>query len=436
MSGVPWAPTLPDHWTRGSLRWLARIYAGGTPDRTNPEYWRKGSIPWLNSGSVNDWIITKPSELISEAGFAHSSARWVPPGSVVVGLAGQGRTKGTAARLEIASTTNQSMAAIVPGPSLDYRYLHYWLASNYQSLRNLSGGDKRDGLNLQHISAIGCPLPPRDEQRAIADYLDREIAQIDTLIAKQEQLIATLRERRIGTIRDAVTKGVNSHAPLTQSHVDWIGKLPEHWRCERLKWSISDAQPGVWGEEPHGDGTDVACVRVADFDRKVLRTRHPRTERWVRPQDLQTRLLEEGDLLLEKSGGTALNPVGFVAIFEGAPTAAVCSNFITRLRVKQGQFSRYWLYAHAASYSTHLTARSVNQTTGIQNLDQSMYFNEFFPFPPMEEQQLIADFLDKQCSRIDDVIAKAEKLIALAKERRSALITAAVTGQIDVSAAA
>jgi type I restriction enzyme S subunit len=78
----------------------------------------------------------------------------------------------------------------------------------------------------------------------------------------------------------------------------------------------------------------------------------------------------------------------------------------------------------------------VNQTTGIQNLDQSMYFNEFFPFPPMEEQQLIADFLDKQCSRIDDVIAKAEELIALAKERRSALITAAVTGQIDVSAAA
>src|SRR5687768_989226 len=112
--GIAWAPRLPAHWRNAALRWLADIYAGGTPNKENLSFWRDGTIPWLNSGSVNDWSITEPSALITEEALASSSARWVPAKSVVIGLAGQGRTKGTAARLEIEATTNQSMAAIIP----------------------------------------------------------------------------------------------------------------------------------------------------------------------------------------------------------------------------------------------------------------------------------------------------------------------------------
>jgi len=286
------------------------------------------------------------------------------------------------------------------------------------------------------VADLPLPSPTFDVQQAIADYLDRETAQIDTLIAKQEQLIATLRERRIGTIREAVTKGIDPRARMIDSQVDWIGMVPQHWRCDRLRWSVSDSQTGVWGDDPRGDETDVICVRVADFDRRRLRVGSTHTRRSVRPQDLAPRLLESKDLLLEKSGGTPINPVGFVVIFNGSATPAVSSNFIARLRVAERQDPRYWLYAHAASYATGLTARSVNQTTGIQNLDQSAYFSEIFPFPPAEEQRAIAEFLDIRCNRIDTLLYKATALISLAKERRAALITAAVTGQIDVRAAA
>lgn len=282
------------------------------------------------------------------------------------------------------------------------------------------------------VSKFEVPSPPLDEQRAIADYLDRETAQIDALVAKQEEFKAKLTELRIALISDAVIRGLDPDTPFKPSGADWFDVVPSHWRVERLKNSILDAQTGVWGNDPIGDGADVLCVRVADFDRPLLRVGNAETMRAVSSKDARPRLLRPGDLLLEKSGGTPLNPVGFVAMYEDGKGPAVTSNFITRLRLKDGQDPRYWLYAHATSYGTRLTARSVKQTTGIQNLDQSSYFNELFPYPPIEEQREIAAYLDEQTSRIDTLIAKAEEHIALAKERRAALITAAVTGQLDV----
>ncbi|MGP5250668.1 restriction endonuclease subunit S [Corynebacterium variabile] len=436
MSAVLWAPNKPKHWDGASLRWVADIFAGGTPDKGNLGYWTDGTIPWLNSGSVGDWIINEPSMYITKDAYSNSSAKWIPSRSVVIALAGQGKTKGTAARLEIDSTCNQSMAAIVPSNSLDYRFLQFWLASNYQNIRNLAGGDKRDGLNLAHIGGIQVPLPPVDEQRSISDYLDRETQKIDELITEQRGLIETLRERRIAVISKAVRSGLDPAVENRPSGVDWLGNVPSHWDVKRLKYSIESALPGVWGSDPIGDGSDVRCVRVADFDRPHLRVGESiNTMRSIKSKDIDSRKLQQGDLLIEKSGGTSVNPVGFVAIYDGDGETTVYANFIARMRPADGQNSRYWLYVHAASYSTRLTLRSVKQTTGIQNLDQSSYFDELFPYPPVEEQKDISEYLDERTSRIDELIAESEDLITLSQERRAALITAAVTGQIDVRTA-
>jgi len=204
-SGHPWIGNIPDHWRTTSLRRLARIYSGGTPDRNNPGFWLDGTVPWLNSGAVNSWAIFEASEFVTVEAFASSSAKWVPEKSVVMGLAGQGKTKGTVARLEIRSTTNQSMAAIVPGRELDYRYLHLWLSANYQSIRNLAGGDKRDGLNLEHVSSIGIPIPPIQEQNDISDFLDKEVSLAKELTTKAMEMIGLLDERRQALISAAVT---------------------------------------------------------------------------------------------------------------------------------------------------------------------------------------------------------------------------------------
>ncbi|MGO2682630.1 MAG: hypothetical protein ACTIAA_00250 [Microbacterium sp.] len=288
-------------------------------------------------------------------------------------------------------------------------------------------------INASDVMAMSVLLPDGSKQSAIADYLDHEIAQIDTLIAKQGRLIATLRERRIATITNAVTAGVRGDREMVSSGTDWFASTPTSWRTARLKHSVESSQTGFWGTDPTGAPTDVLCVRVADFDRPKLSIGSVTTRRAVAEKDLARRLLHHGDLLLEKSGGTRINPVGFVAYYSSVGERVISSNFITRLRTRG--CARFWLYAHAASYATRLTARSVNQTTGIQNLDQDSYLNEIFPFPPESEQREIAEYLDRQTEKIDTLIAKVERFIELSKERRAALITAAVTGQLEIPAA-
>jgi type I restriction enzyme S subunit len=211
--------------------------------------------------------------------------------------------------------------------------------------------------------------------------------------------------------------------------VDWFGKLPEGWRVTRLKNVIETTQVGVWGDEPRGDADDVRCVRVADFDRPRYAVGSVDTVRSVPAKDRSPRLLKAGDILLEKSGGTDTNPVGFCVMFSH-DYAAVSSNFISRIRIRESESPRFWLYALAASYSTKRTERSVKRTTGIQNLDQTSFFGEEFPVPPSTTQRAIADYLDRETARIDTLIEEQQRLIEMLRERRSAAISAA-TGWTD-----
>ena len=275
------------------------------------------------------------------------------------------------------------------------------------------------------------PSPPLPEQRAIAGFLDRETARIDALIAKKERLIALLQEKRTSLITRAVTRGLDPNAQLKDSGVEWLGEVPAHWEVNRLRVTVQNYQNGVWGAEPNGKN-DIACVRVADFDRIRLRARMDKpTLRSIEPTVIQTRSLHSGDLLLEGSGGGEKQPVGAVVLYDSVEPA-VCSNFIAQLRPSNGFESRFLAYLHFALYSVRVNLRSIKQSIGIQNLDKANYLNEATALPPLPEQQTIATFLDKETAKIDDLIARIREAIERLKELRTALISAAVTGRIDV----
>ena len=208
-----WIAQIPEHWDMYRLRFISKIYAGGTPDRKCKEYWENGTIPWINSGAVNQVNIVTPSEYITEMGYRNSSANYIPKNSLVMALAGQGKTKGMVAYTSIETTCNQSMAAIVP-KDYDYKFLFYWLSANYQNIRNMTGGDNREGLNLVILSSIPCPKLPINEQREIALYLDKETLKIDNLILKQNQLIEKLKEYRSSIISHAVTGKIDVREAL------------------------------------------------------------------------------------------------------------------------------------------------------------------------------------------------------------------------------
>ena len=293
-----------------------------------------------------------------------------------------------------------------------------------------AGGQKR--VPESFIKNFVAPLPPLSEQKTIVSFLDSRLNHIDTLISKQEQLLDKLAEQRSAVITYAVTKGLDPKVPMKDSGVEWLGEIPEHWNLTRLKNSIHSAQNGVWGNEAQDDESDVVCFRVADFDRKrFVVSQENLTIRSIHPKDYKNKGLTNGDLLLEKSGGGEKQPVGFV-VLNNTNMKSVCSNFVAKVSLKEAMDPRYWAYHHNVLYEARVNTRSIKQSTGIQNLDSALYFNELACFPPYEEQEAIALFLDQETSRIDQVVITTESIIDKLKEYRSALITQAVTGKIDV----
>jgi type I restriction enzyme S subunit len=223
---------------------------------------------------------------------------------------------------------------------------------------------------------------------------------------------------------------LNPYPAMKDSGVPWLGDVPTHWEVQRLSSSVQGCINGIWGGEPNGL-EDLPCVRVADFDRTRLRVRVASpTLRAIAPSERNRRLLQCGDLLLEKSGGGDLQPVGVVMLYDHA-ASAVCSNFVARMPVAAGFESGYLTYLHSYLYAIRLNVRSIKQTTGIQNLDSSSYLGELVAFPPSSEQAAIVRFLDYADRRIRRYVRAKQRLIELLEEQKQAIIHRAVTRGLD-----
>lgn len=190
-----------DGWITRSIGNLTEVYSGGTPSTGVSDYWG-GDIPWMSSGELHQKRVKEVAGRITQLGYNASSARWVPPRSVLLGLAGQGKTRATAAYLEIPLCTNQSIAAILPNDSVyNSEYLYYVLDSKYEELRSLSA-DGRGGLTKEAIMAFEIDLPKDiDEQCIIAEAL----SDVESLITLLEALVKKKRDIKQGVIHDLLT---------------------------------------------------------------------------------------------------------------------------------------------------------------------------------------------------------------------------------------
>lgn len=430
--GPAWVGPIPINWEVVRVKHLSTIYSGGTPDRENKEYWDDGAIPWLNSGEVNQWLITEPSTFISEDGFRQSSAKWIPKNALVMALAGQGKTKGMVAQLAIASTCNQSMAAIVPAEHVHPRFMQWWLHANYETIRNLAGGEQRDGLNLEIVGNIPCPQPSARSQRAIADYLDRETARLDALVAAKERVLGLLAEKRRALITLAVTRGLDPRAPLRDSGIPSLGEIPAHWSVIPLMWLTQPDRPIMYGivlpGPDVGDGIPVlkgGNVRPSRMNLASLARTTPEIEAPYARARLRT-----SDLVYSIRGSICDCEV-VPSELEGCNITQDVARVAPRSDVN-GAWLRYALICTPIRDS--LAAGSLGAAVrGINIFDLKRVR---IPTPPPREQALLVAHLAKTLNKLDLLAHATERTVALIKERRAALIAAAVTGQIDVEGAA
>lgn len=219
------------------------------------------------------------------------------------------------------------------------------------------------------------------------------------------------------------------------SGVQWLGEIPSHWEVVRLKSVIKDSQSGVWGEDPKHDGSDTLCLRVADFNYNNGYLKEDNlTYRNYGKELSSNKQLQMRDLLLEKSGGGDLYPVGRVVRYNFNGIVATCSNFIQKLTPRDNVDSDFIYYLFRTMYYLKVNGLYYNQTTGIQNLKVKEYLSQTVFLPPLSEQQAIANYLDTATAKIDEAIAQQQKMIGLLNERKQIIINNAVTKGLNPDA--
>lgn len=421
-SGVEWLGEIPSHWTVNRLKYLASVDDEALAESTDPGL----DITYVDIGGVDSsaGIVAKEQYFFSNA--PSRARRVVRHGDVIVSTV---RTYLRAVAPIIEPEPNLVVStgfAVVRPRDLDQGFAAYVLRAPYFVDRVVahSVGVSYPAINASEMVCFPVGYPELHEQRAIAVFLDRETARIDALVAKKERLIELLQEKRTALISHAVTKGLDSSVPMKDSGVEWLGEIPEHWGVNRLK-HVGDAIIGLTYDPGDivGEGEGALVLRASNISEGRILFEDNVFVRTDIPRRLFTR---EGDILIcSRSGSRAL--IGKSAMIDEASAGLTFGTFMTVFRSRLARYLFYVLNSSLFAYqsATFLTS-TINQLT-LGNLRSFAV-----PMPPAGEQRAIAAFLDRETATIDTLVEKVREGIERLREYRTALISATVTGKIDV----
>ena len=204
-SGVEWLGEVPEHWGVGRVGYYGQVLNGSTPSKANLSYWHPKEVAWLSSGEVNQYYIESPTDYISYKALKECSVTLLPVGTLVMGMIGQGKTRGTSAVTKIEATINQNLAAVIPNENLYSNYAHLFFQAAYKELREDARGGNQAALNCEIIRDFKITIPPINEQKAIFIEVNKISDKFDILMIKAEQAIQLMQERRTALISAAVT---------------------------------------------------------------------------------------------------------------------------------------------------------------------------------------------------------------------------------------
>ncbi|ANQ25805.1 hypothetical protein BA894_04805 [Vibrio natriegens] len=292
---------------------------------------------------------------------------------------------------------------------------------------NAHGTANQASLSISDMLDFYFAIPPIEEQQKIANFLDHETAKIDTLITKQEKLIELLKEKRQAVISHAVTKGLNPDASMKDSGVEWLGEVPEHWAVSKLKWkaqTTSGGTPSTSKYEVYYEGGDIPWIRTTDLNNgKLFATPVSITAKAL--EDTACSILPKYSVLLAMYGGAGSIGKHSLLMFEAAINQAVCGIY------PSSSFEPEFLHYFYEFYRPFWMINAAG-TRKDPNIGQDHIREAKIALPPKEEQRAIVAYVNKTLDLLNKLNYKAIEAIELAKERKTALISAAVTGKIDV----
>ncbi|MFM5063301.1 restriction endonuclease subunit S [Aeromonas veronii] len=418
-SGVEWLGNVPSHWTVTAVKRFASFTTGWTPPTGNDAYFG-GEHLWANISDVGHRVLSTTAKTITDAGVRATRIKKSPKGSLLFSFK---LSIGLVSIVGEDMYTNEAIATFLPSETFNISYM-YWAAPLFipqNAEENIYGAKL---LNQERIGNASFVLPTPKEQQTIAAFLDYETARIDRLIAQQQRLIELLKEKRQAVISHAVTKGLNPNAPMKDSGVEWLGQVPEHWGVSALGY-YSMLNTGATPDRSKNQywGGTIPWIKTGEvrYD-TIYETEETITQAAL--SETSVRLSKPGTLLMAMYGQGITR--GRVAILGVSATYNQACVAITPNSKVTNDFLKFFFMA---GYDA---LRDGGNETSQMNLNADIVSKFKVLVPSYEEQIDIVSFLRIKLAHYEQLINKSEHAIALLQERRTALISAAVTGKIDL----
>jgi type I restriction enzyme S subunit len=432
-SGVDWLGEIPKHWSGTTLKRLVAVKITDGPHET-PEFVDEG-VPFVSAEAVYNGRINFDSKRGYISSELHAQyIKKVYPQRDDVFIVKSGATTGKLAMVDVDFEFSVwSPLALIRAnlekatPRFLFLALHADYAQN-QVQRTWSAGTQPN-ISMAAIERLYVVVPPLAEQRAIAAFLDREMAKIDTLVEKQERLIELLQEKRAALISHAVTKGLDPDVEMKDSGIPWLGEIPERWEVKRFKFLTSFVTSGSRGWAQYYSDEGATFLRIGNLSRESIELDLTDIQH-VSPPDgaegKRTRVCKD-DVLISITA--YIGSIGVVAQNIGE---AYVNQHIALTRPSPRQVEPRWLgYALlsqvGASQFGLLLYGGTKDGLGLDDVR-----NLSVLAPPLDEQRAIVAHIDRETAKLDALVAKAQEMIERLQEYRTALISATVTGKIDV----
>lgn len=422
-SGIEWIGEIPITWDARRTKELFGTLSG---NGLSTDLQADDGIPFYKAGDISacDKFLEVAKSFVDFSIAEKRSFNIIPAMSIVFAKIGEAMKKNSRAITTIECCIDNNCQALIP-KSIDLGFAYYLLLSI--DMRWFDNAGTLPCVSVYKLMQSLMPYPPLAEQKKIADFLDGKCAEIDELVQTEEKMIEELKAYKQSVITEAVTKGLNPSAPMKDSGIEWIGKIPASWEVKKLKQFCDGALK--YGANANGIAyrTDLArYVRITDI--LDNRLRDDILKQSLPNEIANDYILQDNDILFARSGGT----VGKTFIFDASKYGKCAfAGYLIRARISAENIAKYVYYYTLSTCYNEWKNRIFIQST-IQNIGASKYSMLDITAPSLDEQKQIADYLDEECAKIDEIIALRNEQINQLKDYKKSLIYEYVTGKKEV----
>ncbi len=422
-SGIEWLGNIPSNWHTVPLKRNFTIYSGATPNSEKIEYWN-GNIPWITPADykTKDIYISHGKKFLTETGYLSCGTSMIPTGSIIFS---KRAPIGSVAINSQELCTNQGCLSCVPKHNIAIKYYYYLMSVETEQFELVGSGTTFKEISANALANFLLPSPPIHEQSRIANFLDEKCALIDRLVERHQEVIEKLKAYRQSVISETVTRGLDPDAPMKDSGIPWIGKIPEGWKIDKIKY-ISKFNPGCSRHFDHYESVGylpMECLKHGFMT--PLKTKYEKITGALT-------CFEDGDIVLAKVTPCFEN--GNIAIahnLENHTGFGSSELFVFRC---SGYETRFLFYIFQNSNFMNECISTMTGTGGLKRVSSDFIRNCRIPVPDLQLQQQIADYLDEKCAKIDRIIHDKEQIISKLAEYKKSIIYEYVTGKKEVPA--